>query len=155
MAAEEPLPGPWRWIFASSMLQWIQSPDEIFSAWRSCLVPGGRVLAGLFAAESLPELRQLSGGYEPLVWRSPAEWRASLVRAGLRIVREDTQRRVFTYDTAREFLRTLHGVGAAPRRRFPLGRMRRLLHDYDVRFRGPEGVRATWIFYRFEAERTT
>ena len=152
MAAEEPLPGPWDWIFSSSMLQWIQEPEQVFSSWCACLAPGGRVLAGLFAAESLPELRKLSGGYDPLVWHTPDEWRAYLARAGLHIVRDDTEQRVFVYDSARDFLRTLHGVGAAPFRRFTLGRMRRLLHNYEARFGGTKGVRATWTFYRFEAE---
>ncbi len=154
MAAEEPLPGPWNWIFSCGMLQWVRNPEQVFAAWRASLAPGGRVLAGLFAAESLPELRKVSGGCDPLVWRTPTEWRANLARAGLHLVRDDTERRVFDYSSAREFLRTLHGVGAAPLRRYTPGQLRRLLRDYERQFGGVEGVSATWTFYRFEVERT-
>ncbi len=154
MAAEAPLPGPWAWIFSSGMLQWVHTPEDVFAAWRERLVPGGRVLAGLFAAESLSELRVVSGGCDPLVWRAPEVWRASLALAGLRIVRDDVLRREFGYASARDFLRTLHGVGAAPVRRFSVGRMRRLVRDYDAAFGEGNGVRATWTFYRFEAERS-
>jgi len=153
MAAETPLAGPWTWIFSSGMLQWVSEPERVFSAWRSCLVPGGRMLTGLFVAESLPELREVSGGCDPLVWRLPGEWHAALVAAGLRVVRDEAQRRTFMYSSARDFLRTLHGVGAAPVRRFTPGRLRRLIEDYDARFGSPDGVPATWTFYRFEAER--
>ncbi len=155
MAAEEPLTGPWHWIFSSGMLQWARSPEQVFAAWRAQLAPGGRVLAGLFAAESLPELRKLSGGEDPLTWRPPSAWRVSLAQAGLKILRDDSEPRVFVYESAREFLRTLHGVGAAPSQRFAPGRMRQLLRDYEARFSVTGGVRATWTFYRFEAERTS
>lgn len=153
MAAERPLAGPWAWIISSGMLQWLQAPDEVFATWRNCLVPGGRILAGLFAAESLPELRAVSGGCDPLVWRTPEVWRRSLMHAGLRIVRDDVMTQRIIYGSARGFLRTLHGVGAAPVRRFSVSRMRRLLQDYDAQFTEDGGVRATWTFYRFEAER--
>ena len=153
MAAEEPLAGPWNWIFSSGMLQWARSPEQVFAAWRAQLAPCGRVLGGLFAAESLPELRQVSGGPDPLTWRLPSAWRASLAQAGLKFLRDSSEPRVFAYESAREFLRTLHGVGAAPSQRFTPGRMRRLLQDYEARFGEAGGVRATWTFYRFEAER--
>lgn len=153
MAAEQPLAGPWNWIFSSGMLQWAQSPEQVFAAWRTQLAPGGRVLAGLFVAESLPELREVSGVSGPVAWRQPGEWRASLANAGMKILRDDCEQRVFAYGSAREFFRTLHGVGAAPHRRFSPGKMRQMLRDYETRFGGADGVRATWTFYRFEAER--
>lgn len=153
MAAEKPRAGPWNWIFSSGMLQWARNPGQIFSAWRAQLAPGGRVLAGLFVAESLPELREVSGVSGPVAWRPPQEWRASLAKAGLKILRDDSEQRVFDYGSAREFFRTLHGVGAAPQRRFAPGRMRQMMRDYETRFGGAGGVRATWTFYRFEAGR--
>lgn len=153
MAAEQPLAGPWQWIFSSGMLQWARRPEEVFAAWRAQLAADGRVLAGLFVAESLPELQEVSGASGPLIWRTPAEWRASLAQAGLRILRDDSDQRVFAYGSAREFFRTLHGVGAAPQRRFAPGKMRQMMRDYETRFGGADGVRATWTFYRFEAAR--
>jgi hypothetical protein len=44
-------------------------------------------------------------------------------------------------------------VGGAPQRRLPLGRLRRLLRDYEARFHAPGGVPVTWMFCRVEAVR--
>lgn len=153
MAAESPEQGPWDWIFCSSMLQWAVEPGKVFAAWRERLAPGGRLLAGLFVAGSLPEWRAVGGEDAPIVWRTAKEWRAGFERGGLRVARDEAQRRVFKYPTALAFLRSVHGVGAAPQRRVPPGRLRRLLRDYEARFGGPGGVRAAWVFYRVEAVR--
>jgi malonyl-CoA O-methyltransferase len=152
MAAESPLTGPWDWIFSSGMLQWIKDPVAVFSAWREQLAREGQVVAALFAAESLPEWRQV-GGNDALIWRSPEIWRDALKRAGLKLRRDAVERRVFHYPSARAFLKTLHGVGAAPRRQFTPGQLRRLMKDYDGKFGGAAGVPATWTFFRFEAVR--
>jgi len=153
MAAEVPARGPWDWIFSSSVLQWTADPLAVFTAWRGRLAPGGRVLSGLFVKESLPEWRALAGDAAPLAWRTSEEWRAHLDRAGLHLVRDEARKRVFTHPSARAFLRSLHGVGAAPARRFSAGRLRRLLGDYETRHGTPQGAKATWTFYRFEAKR--
>jgi malonyl-CoA O-methyltransferase len=153
MAAEAPEPGPWDWIFCSSMLQWAGDPEKIFTAWREQLAPGGRLLAGLFVEGSLPEWHAVRGGDGPVSWRTAEAWRTCLGRGGLRIVRDEVQSRVFGYPSALAFLRSLHGVGAAPESHLSPGRLRRLLRDYQGRFAVPGGVRATWMFYRIEAER--
>jgi SAM-dependent methyltransferase len=151
MAAESPDPGPWDWIFSSSMLQWAADPASVFASWRRCLSPGGRVLGGLFAAESLPEWEALAGR-APLQWRTPAQWRTFVREAGLRLLRDEAQRRTCVYPSAGALARSLHRVGAAPERRLPAGKMRRLLADYGRLHPAPGGVGATWTFYRFEAE---
>jgi malonyl-CoA O-methyltransferase len=153
MRAEAPLPGSWDWIVSSSALQWVDSPAKMFAAWRESLSPGGRVLAGFFVAESLPELRALAGGVSPVAWRTPAIWREEIARSGLKLLRDEAVRHVRYYSSAKEFLRALHCVGAAPERRLTAGAMRKLLRDYDARYGGARGVSATWTFYRFEAER--
>ena len=153
MTAETPLRGPWDWIVSSSVLQWLETPAKAFAAWGAQLAPGGRVLAGLFAEESLPELRSLVGGVTPVAWRTPAKWRKEIREGGLRLRRDQTVRHVVTYASAQAFLRALHRVGAAPERRLTAGEMRRLLQDYAERFGEAGGVRATWTFYRFEAEK--
>ncbi len=152
MSAENPDRGPWDWIFCSSMLQWAENPAKIFSAWRKRLAPGGRVLAGLFVEGSLPEWREAAGDSSPVRWRTLEEWHAALEIAGLRLVREAVQSRTFRHPSARAFLRNLHGIGAAPERKLSATALRRILDRYEARFGGPAGVRATWTFYRFEAE---
>lgn len=150
MAAERPAAGPWDWIFSSSMLQWAEDPVSVFAAWRRRLAPGGRILSGLFAAGTLAEWHDLAGRWTPLRWREPEEWRGALRDAGLRLIRDEVQARDFRYPSAREFLRSLHASGAAPRRRLGPGALRRLLAGYESRSRG--GVSARWVFLRFEAE---
>lgn len=153
MDAAAPDPGPWRWIFSSSLLQWMEDPDAVFAAWRRLLGKKSRILAGLFASESLPELRSLLGAEAPLVWRTPDEWTRIVEEAGFRVLRSETSERQFICTSARQFLRELHGVGAAPERRLSPPQLRRLLELYDARFRVEGGVRATWTFLRIEAER--
>jgi SAM-dependent methyltransferase len=151
MAAEAPEPGPWDWIFSSSMLQWSEDPAAIFAGWRKRLAPGGRVLAGLFAAGSLEEWG-VAAGAAPLRWRTAEGWRALLAGAGLRVVRDEAEPRVFYHVSAAAMLRSLHGTGAAPRRRLAPARLRELLREYEQRHRTAAGVPARWQFYRFEAE---
>ena len=141
------------WIFSSSMLQWLENPGAVFAAWREALKPGGRVLAGLFVEGSLPELRELTPGASPLTWRTPAVWDEALEGGGLRRVRSEASTRVFYQKSALDLLRSLHGVGAAPVTQFSPGRLRSVLREYETRHRDAGGVPATWVFYRFEAER--
>ncbi len=153
MAAEAPSGGPWDWIFSSSMLQWAADPASTLAAWEACLAPGGRVVAGLFAAESLSEWAALSGESPPVTWRTPEEWRQALEGAGLRLLREDSVKRVFCYRSGLDFMRSIHGIGGAPGRRHGPGSLRRLIGQYEARHGGPGGVWASWSFYRFEAVR--
>lgn len=141
------------WIFSSSMLQWMEDPEAVFTAWREALKPGGRVLAGLFVEGSLSELRALTPGASPLTWRYRATWDEVLEKGGLRRVRSEISTRVFYQKTALDLLRSLHGVGAAPVTQFSPGLLRSVLREYEARHRNERGVPATWVFYRFEAER--
>jgi SAM-dependent methyltransferase len=151
--AEAPPPGPWDWIFCSGMLQWADEPEKVFSAVRNGLRPGGRLLAGLFVEGSLAEWRALAGQASPLVWRQAEEWCACIRRSGLSVTRDEVQSRVFEYSSALVFLRSVHGVGGAPRRAFSPGCLRRLLRDYEARFGATGRVPATWMFCRIEAVR--
>lgn len=153
MSAEAVEGSGWSWIFCSSMLQWTKRPQTMLARWRERLAPGGRILAGLFVSETLPELRAVTGTAGPVDWRSAADWRADIAAAGLRLERDETRERRVAYGSALELWRSLHRVGAAPVRRTTAGELRRWLRDYDARHRGPDGVAATWTFYRFEAVR--
>ena len=153
MAAELPDKGPWDFVFSCGMLQWVRDPEEVFAAWKAELAPGGRIVAALFASESLPELREVMGEEGPVRWRTPEAWRASAEAAGLRVLRDAAERRVIRFPSAMDLMRNLHRVGAAPERRWSSARMRRFLRDYQARHGTDQGVRVTWTFYRIEAER--
>ena len=147
LRAEQVADGAWAWIFSSSMLQWAEDPRALLRAWRGALAPGGRVLAGFYVADTLPELRDLLDDGGPLAWRTQWAWRDAFRAAGLRLRRDEVSRRKFTYGSARELLRTLHGVGAAPHRLVPPARLLAWL-----RAQGDGAMEATWTFYRCEAE---
>ena len=147
LAAERVGRGSWDWILSCSMLQWATDPVALLRAWRGSLAPGGRVLAGFYVADTLPELGELFiGGCGPLEWRDVAAWRAAFASAEFRILRDAAETRPFFYPSARELLRSLHATGAAPHRLATPGKLLGWL-----RARGETPFRATWTFYRIEA----
>lgn len=140
--------GDWAWIFSASMLQWAEDPVALLSAWRDALVPGGRVLAGFYVADTLPELRGLfSAGREPLVWRDVSQWRKSFAAAGFDLLRDEVDERIFSYASPKALLRSLHATGAAPSRLVAPGNLLGWLRTH-----GETPLNATWTFYRVEAE---
>lgn len=145
--AERIGPGDWSWIVSSSMLQWVADPAAVLAGWRSALAREGRILAGFYVADTLPELSELLGGGDgPLEWRTHRAWREAFRAAGLELVRDEVSRRRFVYPSARALLRSLHGVGAAPHRLVPPARLLAWLRE-----RGERPMEATWTFYRCEA----
>ena len=152
MSAEAPEPGPWHWMFSSSMLQWIADPAAVFAGWRARAgrrrTHTGRTLRrGQPAGMGRPRRRRGALGLAP----SRGSGAATCKAAGFCLVREESVVRTFIHPSARDFLRSVHRVGAAPERRMPPGQLRRLLCDYEARHRRGGGVVATWVFHRFEA----
>jgi len=153
MRADAPHPGPWDWIVSSSALQWARDPDALFRAWRLAAGARGRLLVGFFVADTLPEWAATTDVPGPVAWRSADAWRASLRRNGWRVHRSESCVRLYGYPSATRFLRSLHAVGAAPDRKLSPAHLRRALASYTVAFPHPAGgVRATWTFFRCEAE---
>lgn len=146
LTAEQPGGGAWSWILSSSMLQWVSDPTTVLAEWRRALAPGGRVLAGFYVAETLPELRGLLGDAGPVEWRTHWAWREAFRAAGLRVTRANVARRSFAHGSARELLRSLHAVGAAPERKVAPGRLLAWLRE-----QGETPMEATWTFFRCEA----
>jgi len=151
-AVEHPPAGPWDHIFSSSMLQWVRDPVAALAACRAVLAPGGTMVAGLFAAPTLPQWGAATGE-TPLEWRTPAQWLAALDQAGLRVVRSEARTDEIEFGSARELAHSLHAVGAAPTRRFTAPQLRAILRHYDEQYRSSGGVRSTWTLFRFEATR--
>jgi len=149
-AVEHPPAGPWDYVFTSSMLQWVRDPVAALAACRAVLAPGGSIVAGLFAAPTLPQWAEAAGA-APLEWRTPAQWLAALEQAGWRVVRSAARTEEIEFGSGRELAHSLHAVGAAPARRLTVSRLREILRQYDERNRSPGGVRSTWTFFRFEA----
>ena len=117
------------------------------------MAKNGRILAGLFVAESLPELKAFATGEGATVWRTAETWRNALEKSGLNLVREEVQARIFYYPTASELLRSLASLAPSLEPRFSPASLREFLGRYEELYRESQGVRATWNFYRFEAQR--
>jgi SAM-dependent methyltransferase len=141
------------WIFSSSFLQWSGDPAEMLRHWASRLRPGGKVLAGLYVAPTLPELNEILPRASPLQWRGPAEWDAAIAASGLRLLRAASSHRLFIFPSALQLMRTLHRTGTTPNRRTTPARLRSAIAEYDRRYSLGQGVRSTWTFHRFEAIR--
>lgn len=142
---------PANWIFSSSFLQWAEEPNDLLRLWKSRLLPGGRILSGLFVAPTLGELASLLPGSTPLQWRTPETWEEMARGAGFTLARAEALERPFVFPSALQLLRTLHGIGATPVRRLPGTALRQAIGQYDAEFAHDGGVRSTWTFFRFEA----
>lgn len=143
----------WDFVASCSVLQWAQDPTDVLTRWRHILRPGGRQLSGIYIAPSLPEFGALMPERRPFPWRTAEVWRESFMAAGFGALRVETHTREYVYPNARALMRQLHGTGATvvgdP---LPIGRLTRLLRDYDREYKRPRGgVPATWIFCRIEA----
>lgn len=144
-------PQAWDFLASCSLLQWAPNPVEILRRWKQLLRAGGRQLAGIYTAPSLPEFAALMPDRQPLAWRSSEAWRGFFVEAGFGVVRLEELTRSYHYPSARALMRQLHGTGATRTTR-PLSvtQMKELLRAYEARFREPAGVVATWTFCRIE-----
>ena len=153
-AASDRLPESLDWLFCCSYLQWTSDAQGLLETWRRQLRPGGRLLCGVFIADTLRELRTLVPGVSPVPWRTEADHAAFLKAAGFHVRQIESRSRVYRYESARDFFRRLHQSGVTGSRRLSPGQMRRLMDDYTDTWPHPDGgVRATWAFCRIIAER--
>lgn len=138
-------------LATSALLQWAPCPRTVLNQWRKYVKPGGRLLALLFCAPSLPELNTLLPTASPLIWRSPDAWNTAAVEAGWQITESNHSTQSFVYPDTLHFFRNLHGTGAVGTPRIPPTTLRKCLADYTEQNAHPEGVHATWTFMKIEA----
>jgi malonyl-CoA O-methyltransferase len=136
--------GPADWIFSCGLLQWLADPATVLRRWRAEIVPGGRLVLGLWLPGTLGELESLLPDAMPMQGRTEHEWQALLQPAGFRLEYAQTWNHISLHPSALDFLRAVHAMGLAPRRTVGPGRLRAALRTYDRRFATPHGVRATW-----------
>jgi malonyl-CoA O-methyltransferase len=151
-----PQPDPaatWACVASCSMLQWAPDPVAVIKNWIRLLLPGGRLLLGVYVSPSLTELAALLPPGRRFAWRGETVWLDALAAAGARVLRADSITRVYRYPSARVFLRCLHDTGVKiPGQPLTVGQMRRLLQDYDLTADPALGVASTWTSLRIEAE---
>lgn len=141
-------------LYSSSLLQWMPEPEKTLRVFREALRAGGKMLHGFFVEPSLQEFCSLvEPGVLPLVWRSTERWLELFRAAGFRVLRAEWRDERGVYRDAEDFLRKLRDSGAtASEARVPAGALRRILREYERRFRDDAtgGVFATWRFFRIE-----
>ncbi|MEO0795867.1 MAG: methyltransferase domain-containing protein [Verrucomicrobiota bacterium] len=142
-------------LMSSSLAQWSPDPYDTIKNWKLQLRSRGRMLHGFYVNPSLPELYEfLDDDVSPLQWYDPAVWINSIEEAGLLVVRSESIKREFFYPDALALLRSLHGIGAVRRGTLSAGALRRIIREYDERYRvGMRGVVASWTFFRVECQR--
>lgn len=153
-AAAPPRLHEYRWIFSSSLVQWLEDPVAAFRAWHQAAAPAARLLGGWFVRGTLADFYRICPEAAPFVWRDADEWLSILRAAGWQPVRHETRgfRRHHRHTAA--LLREMHNTGTVIPRRFGVARLRGALRRYDETNGGANGVAATFEFLRVEAVRS-
>ena len=153
-ASNPPPSQAYRWIFSSSLVQWLPDPLAAFHAWHQVCTPGARMLGGWFVLGTMKEFFDVCPEAAPFVWRDASEWSGILREAGWNPVRqEQLEVRRFHAETT-SMLREVHNAGAVIPRRLSATRLRSALRDYDRGHRADRGVPSTFVFLRVEAVRS-
>ena len=147
---KQPDAGEWDLVTTSSVLQWANDPEEVMQNWRELLKPNGRIIAGFFIKPSLPEMFEVTGGKSPLIWRDVPTWKTIFKSAGLTIERMEARTTSYTYKSALDFWKSIHGIGATVSRKISPSQMMRFFRNYESKFSDKDGVYATWTFCRVE-----
>lgn len=148
--AKQPDVGKWDLVTTSSVLQWANDPKEVMKNWRDLISSDGRIIAGLFIKPSLPEMFEVTGGKSPLIWRDASTWKTIFESAGLKTKRMEDKTVRYSYESALDFWKSIHGIGAAVSRKISPSQMMRFFRNYESKFSDKEGVYATWTFCRVE-----
>lgn len=153
-ASNPPTGAPYRWIFSSSLAQWLPDPLATFRAWHQASVPGARMLGGWFILGTLREFFDVCPEATPFVWRSAREWTDALREAGWNPVREEQIEMKRLHPDTASILREIHNAGAVVPRRLGITKLRGALRNFDDTHRAERGVPGTFVFLRVEAVRS-
>ena len=152
-AAAPPDLHEYRWVFSSSLAQWLAEPVAALRAWHRVAAPGARLLGGWFIRGTLADFYSVCPEAAPFIWRDAEEWLAALRAAGWQPVRHETRTFRRRHRRAAALLREMHNTGTVVPRRFGVAQLRRALRCYDEKHRGPNGVATAFEFLRVEAVR--
>jgi len=147
----EPLQGLWNNVYSCSMLQWIENPESVFQNIRRILKKDGKLQCSLFIEGTLKEWISVAQASGPLTWRTSQTWRKSITQSGLTILKDRVIEETLFMPSALACLKSLHLVGAAPKRMYSPAALRERMKDYDRLYRTSRGVPVTWVCYQFVA----
>lgn len=150
-ASNPPRTEPYRWIFSSSLAQWLPDPLSTFRAWHQESAPGARLLGGWFVLGTLREFFGLCPEAAPFVWRGAREWTDILRQSGWHPVREEQVEVQRFHANSASMLREIHNAGAVAPRRLGIAKLRAALRNFDRGHHTERGVPGTFVFQRVEA----
>jgi malonyl-CoA O-methyltransferase len=103
-------------VFSSLMLQWCNSPDNVFAEINRVLKPGGVFLFTSFGPDTLKELReswrQVDDEVHVNAFADMHDIGDSLIRNGLEAPVLSVEHMVITYDECKQLMRELKYIGA-------------------------------------------
>lgn len=143
-----------RWIFSSSLVQWLPEPAAAFRRWHDISAPGARLLAGWFIRGTMAGLLEVCPAIAPFRWRSRPEWESALDDAGWRIERSETKTFDLVHPSSAHMLREVHDIGAVVPHRLGAGRLRSALRAHDAAHGHGQSVVTPFVFLRLEAVRS-
>lgn len=147
---------PAKLIVSSSSLHWISPLDQALMNLRECLADGGQLVCAMMAAGTLVELHEARLRTAPAKrarsrLRTAAEIRDAAAKSGLEILYDEDQNLQVTYESAEDFLSSLHELGLTggpvSSSGLPLtrGELDRLADYYNSHYATPGGgVQATY-----------
>ncbi len=142
--------GTWDLVTASSLLQWSSNPSETLKNWSQALKPGGRILTAFFIDPTLIELENVIGEPGPVQWRDVNSWQKIFDSVGLHSLRIEAKTHRYTFASAIDLWKALHGTGATVSRQLKPSALIRFFRDYEARFPDPAGIYSTWTTCRVE-----
>lgn len=102
-------------VHSNLMLQWCESPAQVFRDWHRALRPGGLALFSTFGPDTLKELRAAFAGIDAAPHVSPFvdmhDLGDMLVHAGFETPVMEMEMLVLTYADLRRLLEDIRGVG--------------------------------------------
>lgn len=145
-----PHPGHWDLVTASSLLQWAADPMRTLDHWSKALKREGRILTAFFIDPTLTELETVIGEPGPVQWRDASTWKKVFDDVGLQILRIESKTQRYTFGSAIDLWKALHGTGATVSRQLKPSALIRFFRNYEEQFPDPAGIYSTWTTCRVE-----
>ncbi len=153
--ADAPPTGPaWRWIFSSSLVQWLPDPLATFARWHAASAPGARLMAGWFVRGTMEDFFAACPAAAPFAWRDTGEWLSLLASGGWQVGRHEIRTFRLRHANTASMLRDIHNVGAVVPRRFAPGALRGAMRSHDKLHADADGLETPFVFLRVEATRS-
>lgn len=138
-------------VAANAVFQWFRRPRRILAHLHSRLRPEGRLVFSTFGPGTLREFRNTVGIESPSLLQSLDEWLRDLEDSGFDVEEAVPEtRKTFSANT-RALISSLQQIGAAPFRMLGTGGLKKLIREYDLGFKTPQGVYANWEIYYIRA----